>query len=74
MDKTELLGCLEQADSQEAGALLRSALRANLREALVEIMQEEVEALCGPRRARGERDRLLARGKLPSEGEVRRAD
>jgi len=42
MDKTELLGCLEEADSQEAGALLRSELS----EALAEIMQEEVEALC----------------------------
>ena len=34
MDKAELRACLEQADSKEAGALLRAALRNKMREAL----------------------------------------
>lgn len=50
MDKAELSACLEQADSKEAGALLRAALRNKMREALMEIFEEE--RLCGSSHSR----------------------
>ena len=52
MDRTELMACMEQADSKEAGALLRAALRNKMREALMEIFEEEVQGLCGPSHSR----------------------
>ncbi len=51
MNTTELRACMEQADSKEAGALLRAALRRKMREALMEVFEEEVQGLCGPRHA-----------------------
>jgi transposase-like protein len=42
---------MEQADSKEAGTLLRAVLRSKMREALMEIFEEEVRGLCGPKHA-----------------------
>jgi transposase-like protein len=51
MNTTDLRACLEQADSKEAGALLRKALQSKMREALMEIFEEEVQSLCGSKHA-----------------------
>ena len=73
MDKAELRACLEQADSKEAGALLRAALRNKMREALMEIFEEEVQGLCGPSPFTGLKIGLLQGRKLACEGEAGRA-
>ena len=51
MDTTELRACLEQADSKQAGTLLRDALLNKMRDALMEIFEEEVQSLCRPKHA-----------------------
>ena len=51
MNIPELTTCMEQADSNEAGALLRTVLRSKVREALIEILEEEVQGLCGTKHA-----------------------
>ena len=66
MDKAELRACLEQADSKEAGALLRAALRNNMREALMEIFEEEVQGLCGPSHSRDSKSDYYRAGSSPA--------
>jgi putative transposase len=51
MNTTELRASLEQADSQQAGALLREAIRGHVIETMMEIFEEEVQSLCGPKHA-----------------------
>jgi transposase-like protein len=51
MNTDALLARMQQADSKKAGALLREALQTKVREAIVDIMAEEVDALCGPKHA-----------------------
>ena len=66
MDKAELRACLEQADSKEAGALLRAALRNKMREALMEIFEEEVQGLCGPSHSRNSKSNYYRAGSSPA--------
>ena len=66
MDKAELRACLEQADSKEAGALLRAALRNKMREALMEIFEEEVQGLCGPSHSRNSKSDYYRAGSSPA--------
>lgn len=66
MDKAELSACLEQADSKEAGALLRSALRNKMREALMEILEEEVQGLCGSSHSRDSKSDYYRAGSSPA--------
>ena len=66
MDKAELRACLEQADSKEAGALLRAALRNKMREALMEIFEEEVQGLCGPSHSRDSKSDYYRAGSSPA--------
>ena len=66
MDKAELTACLEQADSKEAGALLRSTLRNKMREALMEIFEEEVQGLCGPSHSRDSKSAYYRAGSSPA--------
>jgi len=66
MNKTELSACLEQADSKEAGALLRSALRDKMREALMEIFEEEVQGLCGSSHSRDSKTDYYRAGSSPA--------
>ena len=66
MDKAELSACLEQADSKEAGALLRDALRNKMREALMEIFEEEVQGLCGPSHSRDSKSSYYRAGSSPA--------
>lgn len=66
MDKAELRACLEQADSKKAGALLREALRNKMREALMEIFEEEVQGLCGPSHSRGPKSGYYRAGSSPA--------
>ena len=49
MEKVTLLNALSQVGSQEAGEIFRSFLREIVRTSYVEVMLEEVSALCGPR-------------------------
>ncbi len=51
MENTELLARLQQADSPEAGAILRDMLQMKIREAICSIIEEEASALCGPKYA-----------------------
>ena len=48
MERNEVINRLHQADSTEAGQLLRELLRANVRQALYDLVEEEIESLCGP--------------------------
>jgi len=64
MDKAELSACLEQADSKEAGALLRAALRNKMREALMEIFEEE--RLCGSSHSRDSKSDYYRAGSSPA--------
>ena len=66
MDKAELRACLEQADAKEAGALLRAALRNKMREALMEIYEEEVQGLCGPSHSRDSKSDYYRAGSSPA--------
>lgn len=49
MEKSDIMERLHQAESGEAAKLLRDILRANVREALYELVEEEICGLCGPR-------------------------
>ena len=66
MNRTELMACMEQADSKEAGALLRAALRNKMREALMEIFEEEVQGLCGPSHSRNSKSNYYRAGSSPA--------
>jgi len=57
---------MEQADSKEAGALLRAALRNKMREALMEIFEEEVQGLCGPSHSRNSKSNYYRAGSSPA--------
>ena len=49
MEISDVMQRLEQAETGEAAKLLRDILRAKVREALYELVEEEVNGLCGPR-------------------------
>ena len=49
MNKKVVMQRLYQAESGEAAKLLRDMLRANVRQALYELVEEEISGLCGPR-------------------------
>ena len=49
MNKNDVMQRLYQAESGEAAKLLRDMLRANVRQALYELVEEEISGLCGPR-------------------------
>ena len=48
MEKSDIMERLHQAETGEAASLLSDYLRANVREALYSIVEEEISGLCGP--------------------------
>lgn len=68
MDEDTLYGLIGQVEPGEAGELLRAYLRGVARDAIVKAMTAEVVALCGPRHARGEREkaRYVRGGSAPA--------
>jgi transposase-like protein len=57
---------MEQADSKEAGALLRKALQSKMREALMEVFEEEVQSLCGSKHAPDRASEYYRAGSSPA--------
>ncbi len=49
MKKSDIMERLHQAESGEAAKLLREVLQANVRQALYELVEEEIIGLCGPK-------------------------
>jgi len=47
MDKDNVLQALGQVQAEQAGNVFRQFLRGTARAILIEVMAEEVEALCG---------------------------
>jgi len=73
MDKAELNACLEQADSKEAGTLLRSARRNKIRRSSDGGLQRESARALRPEPFSQTEIRILQSRKLACESEARRA-
>ncbi len=67
MKNIELMERLQQAESGEAAKLLRDMLRANVRQALYELVEEEISGICGPRHRPEEATPYYRSGSAPSE-------
>lgn len=67
MEKSDVLERLHQAETGEAARLLRDILRANVREALYELVEEEISGLCGPRHRPKEQTPYYRSGSAESE-------
>ena len=48
MDQRSILEQLGQVDSSEAGQFFREMVRGTVRQLVIDVMAEEVEAFCGP--------------------------
>ena len=67
MEKRAVIKRLEQAETGEAAELLHEVLRANVRQALYELVEEEIQGLCGPKHRPKEGGRYYRSGTSPSE-------
>jgi len=65
MKEVTLLETLGQVGSHEAGEIFRSFLRETVRTSYVEVMLEEVSALCGPRHKPDKRSEYYRSGSAP---------
>ncbi len=65
MEKGTLLDALGQVASHEAGEIFRSFLRETVRTSYVEVMLEEVSALCGPRHKPDKSSKYYRSGSAP---------
>lgn len=66
MKKTDLHERLQQAETGEAAVLLRDMLRACVRQALYDLAEEEIRALCGPKHHPGDGRSCYRAGSSPS--------
>ncbi len=67
MKKSDIMERLHQAESGEAAKLLREVLQANVRQALYELVEEEVTGLCGAKHHPKKGTRYCRAGTSPSE-------
>lgn len=67
MNKSEVIKRLNQAESDEAAELLREILRSSVRQALYQLVEEEVKGLCGPKYDRNKSAEYYRAGSAQSE-------